>query len=46
MTLRHVSGALTAVVLISGLLTVAPAQAQRDATLLPPEEHGTITVAG
>jgi hypothetical protein len=46
MTLRHVSGALTAVVLISGLLTVAPARAQRDASLLPPEEHGTITVAG
>ena len=46
MTLRHVSGALTAVVLISGLLTVAPARAQRDASLLPPEERGTITVAG
>jgi len=46
MTLRHVSGALAAVVLICGLWTVAPAQAQRDASLLPPEEHGTITVAG
>ncbi len=46
MTLRHVSGALTAVVLISGLWTVAPAQAQRDASLLPPEEHGEMTVAG
>ena len=46
MTLRHVSGALTAVVLICGLWTAAPAQAQRDASLLPPEEHGTITVAG
>src|SRR5262245_12806245 len=46
MTLRHVSGALTAVVLMSGLLTVAPARAQRDASLLPPEERGTITVAG
>jgi hypothetical protein len=46
MTLRHVSGALTAVVLISGLWTVAPAQAQRDASLLPPEEHAELTVAG
>ena len=47
MTLRHVSGALTAVVLISGLWTVAPAQAQREASVgIPPEEHATITVAG
>lgn len=47
MTLRHVSGALTAIALICGLPTVAPVYAQtRDASLLPPEESGTITVAG
>ena len=47
MTLRHVSGALTAIALICGLPTVAPVYAQtRDANLLPPEESGTITVAG
>src|SRR5688500_18715851 len=43
MTLRE----LTAIVSISGLLIVAPAYAQtRDASLLPPEQSGVITVAG
>ena len=47
MTLRYVSGALTAIALICGLPTVAPVYAQtRDATLLPPEQSGTLTVAG
>ena len=49
MTLRYVSGAFTAIAiaLISGLPTVAPVYAQtRDATLLPSDESGTITVAG
>ncbi len=47
MTLRYVCGALMAVALTHSLLTVAPASAQtRDATLLPPEESGWVTVAG
>ena len=47
MTLRFMGGALATVVLIGNVLTVAPALAQaRDATLLPPEEGGLVTVAG
>jgi len=47
MTLRYVSGALIAIVLSFGLPTVGPAHAQtRDASLLPPETSGVITVAG
>ena len=47
MTLRYVCGALMAVALTHSLLTVAAASAQtRDATLLPPEESGWVTVAG
>ena len=45
MTLRLVSGAFAAIALTFGLPTVTPAQT-RDARLLPPEESGTITVAG
>jgi hypothetical protein len=47
MTLRYVSGVLTAIVLICGLPTLDPAYAQtRDSSLLPPETSGVITVAG
>ena len=47
MTARYVSGAFTAIVLICGLLTLDPAQAQtRDSSLLPPEQSVLITVAG
>ena len=46
MTLGHVCGALTAIALTCGL-SVTTAQAQtRDASLLPPEESGVITVVG
>ena len=45
MTLRNVCGALAAIVLTCGL-SVIPAHAQRDASLLPPEESGVITVVG
>jgi hypothetical protein len=47
MTLRYVSGALTAIVLTCGLPTLDPVHAQtRDSSLLPPEQSGLITVAG
>ena len=47
MTLRYVSSALAAIVLSCGLSTLDLAQAQtRDASLLPPEKGGVITVAG
>jgi hypothetical protein len=47
MTLRYMSVALTVIVLSCGVLTVDPAHAQtRDASLLPPEQSGVITVAG
>lgn len=47
MTLRYVSSALAAIVLSCGLPTLDLAQAQtRDASLLPPEKGGVITVAG
>ena len=47
MTLRYVSCALAAIVLSCGLPTLDLAQAQtRDASLLPPEKSGLITVAG
>lgn len=47
MTLRYMSGALTVIVLSCGLPAVDPADAQtRDASLLPPEKSGVITVAG
>jgi hypothetical protein len=45
MTLRSMSGALIASVLTFGL-SIAPAHAQRDASLLPPDQSGVITVAG
>jgi hypothetical protein len=47
MTLRYVSGALAAIVLSCGVPTLEAAEAQtRDASLLPPEKSGLITVAG
>jgi hypothetical protein len=47
MTARNVCGALMAIALTCGLSVVAPADAQtRDASLLPPEESGVITVVG
>jgi hypothetical protein len=47
MTLRYASGALAAILLSCGLPTLEAAQAQtRDASLLPPEKSGLITVAG
>jgi hypothetical protein len=47
MTLRYVSGAFTAIVLMCGLPTLDRAHAQtRDSSLLPPERSGVITVAG
>src|SRR5688572_26107719 len=47
MTLRYVSGALVAIVLICGLPALDPVHAQtRDSSLLPPEKSGLITVAG
>ncbi len=47
MTLRYVSGVLAAIVLSCGLPTLEAAEAQtRDASLLPPEKSGLITVAG
>jgi hypothetical protein len=45
MTLRYISGASIVTLLSSGLLAVAPAQAQ-DGSLLPPGESGVITVTG
>jgi hypothetical protein len=47
MTLRYVSAVFTGIVLICTMPIVAPAYAQtRDASLLPPEQSGVITVAG
>ena len=47
MTFRHRFGAMTAVVLACGAMTVGPAHAQRrDGNLLPQETGGMITVAG
>ena len=47
MTLRYASGALAAILLSCGLPAFEAVQAQtRDASLLPPEKSGVITVAG
>jgi hypothetical protein len=47
MTVRDGCGVVTTIVLTCGLATAVPSHAQtRDASLLPPEESGTITVAG
>jgi hypothetical protein len=45
MTVQYVSGALVAIMLTCGLPTIAPAQT-RDASLLPSDQSGLITVAG
>jgi hypothetical protein len=47
MTLQYVCGALTAALLTCGVSAVAPAYAQApDATLLPPDQSGWVTVVG
>jgi hypothetical protein len=46
MTVRYVSGAVTAAVLTCAAATVALAAPQRDASLLPPDQAGVVTVTG
>jgi hypothetical protein len=46
MTLRYVCRALTAIVLTWGVPAIPAAAQTRDASLLPPEQGGVITVAG
>ena len=47
MTVRDVCGAVLTAALTYAVTTVVPAQAQtRDASILPPEQHGMVTVVG